>query len=165
MREADVAIRLRQPTQPDLIQRKLFTVHIHLYAAPAYLEQFGRPADARRSRQPPHRHLRRAGAAISQRTSTGWRSLGRDPDNPRIPILQDQQPPVDQERRSPAASASPCCPDYMVEQGLGAGAAALPEAEVPSFSTYFVYPAELKNSARVHVFRDFFITKAQNWSY
>ncbi|MEP0451427.1 MAG: LysR family transcriptional regulator, partial [Roseibium sp.] len=27
MREADVAIRLRQPTQPDLIQRKLFTVH------------------------------------------------------------------------------------------------------------------------------------------
>ena len=27
MREADVAIRLRQPTQPDLIQRKLFSVH------------------------------------------------------------------------------------------------------------------------------------------
>src|SRR6266436_6620703 len=26
MREADVAIRLRQPTQPDLIQRKLFSV-------------------------------------------------------------------------------------------------------------------------------------------
>src|SRR5450755_4229881 len=29
MREADVAIRLRQPTQPDLIQRKLFSVHFH----------------------------------------------------------------------------------------------------------------------------------------
>ena len=30
MREADVAIRSRQPTQPDLIQRKLFSVHFHV---------------------------------------------------------------------------------------------------------------------------------------
>ena len=28
MREADVAIRMRQPTQPDLIQRKLFSVQV-----------------------------------------------------------------------------------------------------------------------------------------
>jgi DNA-binding transcriptional LysR family regulator len=41
----------------------------------------------------------------------------------------------------------------------------LPEEEVPSFASYFVYPAELKNSARVHVFRDFLLTKARNWSY
>ena len=43
MRQADVAIRLRQPMQPDLIQRRLFTVHMHLYAAPSYLERFGQP--------------------------------------------------------------------------------------------------------------------------
>ena len=43
MREADVAIRLRQPTQPDLIQRKLFTVHFHVYASPDYLKRFGTP--------------------------------------------------------------------------------------------------------------------------
>jgi hypothetical protein len=29
MREADVAIRLRVPTQPDLNKRKLFTMHFH----------------------------------------------------------------------------------------------------------------------------------------
>jgi DNA-binding transcriptional LysR family regulator len=34
MRHADCAIRLRQPQQSDLIQRKLFTVHMHVYAAP-----------------------------------------------------------------------------------------------------------------------------------
>ncbi len=34
MRHADCAIRLRQPVQSDLIQRKLFTVHMHVYAAP-----------------------------------------------------------------------------------------------------------------------------------
>jgi hypothetical protein len=41
----------------------------------------------------------------------------------------------------------------------------LPDAEVPTFDTYFTYPAELKNSARVHVFRDFLLSKAQNWHY
>jgi DNA-binding transcriptional LysR family regulator len=44
MREADIAIRLRQPVQPDLIQRRLFTVHFHIYAAPSYLSQHGSPA-------------------------------------------------------------------------------------------------------------------------
>ena len=43
MREADVAIRLRQPTQPDLIQRKLFSMHFHAYASPEYLKRFGTP--------------------------------------------------------------------------------------------------------------------------
>src|SRR6266568_3027961 len=43
MREADVAVRLRQPVQPDLIQRKLFSVHFHAYASPDYLKRFGTP--------------------------------------------------------------------------------------------------------------------------
>jgi hypothetical protein len=41
----------------------------------------------------------------------------------------------------------------------------LPEEQVPSFATYFVYPAELNTSTRVHVFRDFLVSKAQGWSY
>ncbi len=43
MREADVAIRLRRPAQPDLIQRRLFTIHYHAYASNAYIERFGEP--------------------------------------------------------------------------------------------------------------------------
>src|SRR5205809_7172032 len=43
MRAADVAIRLRQPTQPDLIQRKLFSVRFHAYASPEYLKRAGTP--------------------------------------------------------------------------------------------------------------------------
>ena len=44
MREADVAIRLGQPVQQDLIQRKLFSMHFHAYAAPDL------PHDLRRTR-------------------------------------------------------------------------------------------------------------------
>jgi DNA-binding transcriptional LysR family regulator len=47
MRQADCAIRLRQPQQPDLIQRRLFTVHLHIYAAPSYLARHGEPKTLR----------------------------------------------------------------------------------------------------------------------
>ena len=43
MREADVAIRTRKPTQPDLIQRKLFSIGIHAYCSPEYIKRFGTP--------------------------------------------------------------------------------------------------------------------------
>src|SRR5262245_5055198 len=36
-READIALRMRQPVQSDLIQRKLFDVRYHIYGSPAYL--------------------------------------------------------------------------------------------------------------------------------
>src|SRR5437763_1133687 len=43
MREADVAIRTRKPTQPDLIQRKLFSIGYHAYCSPEYIKRFGTP--------------------------------------------------------------------------------------------------------------------------
>src|SRR5690349_5574935 len=42
-READLAIRMRAPVQADLIQRKLFTVHYHMYAAKTYLKAHPAP--------------------------------------------------------------------------------------------------------------------------
>jgi DNA-binding transcriptional LysR family regulator len=44
--EADVAIGLRKPTLPDLRTRKLGRLHLVPFAAPAYLETFGRPKTA-----------------------------------------------------------------------------------------------------------------------
>jgi DNA-binding transcriptional LysR family regulator len=41
MREADVAIRLKEPSQADLIRKRLMTVHMRLYATPQYLEKAG----------------------------------------------------------------------------------------------------------------------------
>lgn len=49
-READIAIRNFQPTEPDLMAKKLRDVPARLYAAPSYLERLGhpkRPADLR----------------------------------------------------------------------------------------------------------------------
>ena len=41
----------------------------------------------------------------------------------------------------------------------------LSDYEVPSFDCFFVYPEELRDSARVTVFRDFLIANARRWSY
>ena len=43
MREADVAIRMVPPRQPNLVQRHLITLHYHIYATPAYLRKHGMP--------------------------------------------------------------------------------------------------------------------------
>ncbi|WP_404402821.1 LysR family transcriptional regulator [Pelagibacterium halotolerans] len=42
-READIAIRSFQPTQPDLIARKIGDDHGRFYATPAYIERIGNP--------------------------------------------------------------------------------------------------------------------------
>ena len=43
MREADAAIRMEPPRQPDLIQKHLFNLRYHVFAAPEYLEERGIP--------------------------------------------------------------------------------------------------------------------------
>jgi DNA-binding transcriptional LysR family regulator len=42
-READIALRNYQPTEPDLVARKLRDMPARLYAAPGYLDRIGRP--------------------------------------------------------------------------------------------------------------------------
>ena len=164
MREADVAIRLRQPTQPDLIQRRLFTVHMHLYAAPGYLERFGRPQTL--AELDGHRIVT-FGVPVPPISQGRELARGRRPrprQSARAAILRINNLLVDQERdRARHRHRGPARLHGRARTRHWSGC--LPEAEVPSFSTYFVYPAELKNSARVHVFRDFLVAKAQNWSF
>ena len=47
MRQADVAIRMMPPRQPDLIQRRLMTMRYHIFAAPEYLKKHGAPKTPR----------------------------------------------------------------------------------------------------------------------
>jgi DNA-binding transcriptional LysR family regulator len=162
MRQADVAIRLRQPTQPDLIQRRLFTMHLHLYAAPAYLKRFGTPKTI--ADLDSHRIVTFGTPVPAYLRDLNWLELaGRGSDNPRTAVLKINN--LFAVRTAVLAGTGiAVLPSYMVEADSDL-VRLLPDEQVPNFSTYFVYPAELKNSARVHVFRDFLLSKAQSWSY
>ncbi len=66
MREADVAIRTRKPTQPDLIQRKLFCDRLPRLLLAGIHQALRHAAHARRARRASHHHARRrAGRAAS----------------------------------------------------------------------------------------------------
>jgi len=162
MREADVAIRLRQPTQPDLIQRKLFSVRFHAYASPEYLKRFGTPhsiddIDA-------HRVLLLGGTIPSYLQPTRWLvEVGRDGKGPRSPHLTINNV-LGILRASQRGLGIAMLPDYLVEENGGL-VQLFSEADPITLDAFFVYPEELKTVARVQAFRDFLVSKAQRWSY
>ena len=41
----------------------------------------------------------------------------------------------------------------------------LPEMEMPAFDTYLCYPEQLREAAKLKVFRDFLIAKARTWAF
>src|SRR5260370_165053 len=53
-------------------------------------------------------------------------------------------------------------PDYLVEENNRL-VQLFGESDSIQLDTYFVYPEELKTVARVQVFRDFVVSKAQRW--
>jgi DNA-binding transcriptional LysR family regulator len=55
-------------------------------------------------------------------------------------------------------------PDYLLGEGSEL-LAILRDYEVPSFDVFFVYPEEMRDSARVTAFRDFLVANARRWHY
>jgi DNA-binding transcriptional LysR family regulator len=161
MREADVAIRLRRPVQPDLIQRKLFTVHHHLYASPDYVQRKGLPKIL--SDLDEHSILT-FGSTTGFFTNINWlETAGKADGDDRRPILKVNNA-YGLRRAVEAGLGIASLPDYIVGKDSPLVQIALP-VETPEFDTYFVYPEELRDSKRVGVFRDFLVAKAKEWSF
>ena len=163
MREADVAIRLRIPTQPDLIQRKLFTMHFHAYASPEYIKRFGTP----RSHEDldHHRLLVLGGSTVpTHLRSSGWLiDAGRDGKGPRQPWLTMNNV-LGLLRACQRGHGVAMLPDYLVEENGGL-VQLFGDIDDFTFDAFFVYPEELKSVARIQVFRDFLVAKAQQWNF
>ena len=162
MRQADCAIRLRQPQQPDLIQRRLFTVHFHLYASPSYVNKHGKPASIDELKK--HRIVTFGVPVPPHLSELNWlETVGDFEGGQRVPTLQINDL-LSIRRAVQTGAGIAMLPDYLVEKDAGL-VQLLPETEVPSFDTYFAYPEAMKNQAKLHAFRDFVIAKARNWSY
>lgn len=162
MREADVAIRLRQPTQPDLIQRKLFTVHFHLYASPAYLKRHGSPTTVDDLEN--HRIVMFGEPAPAYLREMNWLETAGMPEGQRRRIALRVNNVVAIKRAVQRGIGIAILPDYLIEPDSGL-VQLIPEAEAPSFNTYFVYPSELRNTARITAFRDFLLSNAERWTF
>ncbi len=162
MREADVALRLRAPQQPDLIRRRLFTVHYHLYASPEYLKHHGQPRSL--DDLEGHRLLSYAvtGASFLDELNA-LLHVGRDPKSPRSAALSVNNM-VALRRAVENGLGIAVLPDYL-NQADSDLVQLLPQAVTSELDCYLVYAEEMKNVARIQVFRDFLVASAQRWRF
>lgn len=162
MRKADAAIRLRQPQQPDLIQRRLFTVHLHVYAAPSYLARFG-PLETIEDLDK-HRIITFGEPAPNYlRNLNTLETVGLPEGKARHPILQINNLIAIRSAIESGIGVA-LLPDYMIDKRAKL-VQVLPEMEMPTFDTYLCYPEQMRNAAKLKVFRDFLISKARTWAF
>ena len=156
MREADVAIRMVPPRQPDLIQRHLMTMHFHVYASPEYLKKYGMPEKPEDLAD--HMLIVYGEDMEPPVANVNWLlEAGRKPnDRDRALLKVNNIYGIYRAVQSGVGIAS--LPDYTIRQASQL-VRILPELEGPSYDAYFVYPAELRHSKRIVVFRDYLIRK------
>ena len=155
MREADVAIRMHPPKQPDLVQRHLMTMHWHVCASPEYLKKYGVP---QRPEDLDEHKLILFGQHHPPVEEVNWLAeAGRRPGNPRRPLLDvNSVHAVLLAIRSGLGIGA--LPDYAMAENPDL-VRILTDLKGPKVDVYFVYPEELRNSKRVAVFRDFLLAR------
>ena len=151
MREADVAIRFNEPKQPDLIQRHLGTLRSNLYASPEYLKERGIPRDFEDLKS---HDVVIFGEGVAPTTQVHWLAelLNKKKVAARVALRVNSLYGI--YRAVKAGIGIGPLPEYFIQEGRGI-VQVLPETEGSSIEAYFVYPEELRNSARVTVFKDY----------
>ena len=162
MREADVAIRLTEPRQPDLIRRFLFSAQVHLYAAPSYIARRGVPQSLEDLDD--HQILVYGTLTRPPVPNLNWLiGAGREGQSPRTPALTINN--LIALRRAVVTGAGiASLPDYLVTPEVEL-TRILPEVEAPKIDVFYAYPEELRNSQKVIAFRDFFLSNVDSESF
>ncbi|MEN8892977.1 LysR family transcriptional regulator [Planktotalea arctica] len=149
MREADVAIRMKEPSQADLIRKRLMTVHMQLYASPSYLATRGAPeriediGGHRLICQNPRSAQVSAGLMMVQHL------LAYD-----VPSMLTVNNYFGVLQAVLNDLGIGMLPDY-VTQDFPELVRVLPDLSSNEVPVFLAYPEELRQSKRIQVFRDF----------
>ena len=162
MRQADCAIRLRQPQQPDLIQRRIFTVHFHIVAAPSYIAKYGKPSTL--ADLDSHRLVTFGEPIPLHISDVNWLETAARPDGSKRTNVLQINDILSIKRAVQRGAGIAMLPDYLADKESGL-VQLLPDTDVPSFDTYFCYPDAMKHQVKLQVFRDFIISKPRSWNY
>lgn len=162
-READIAIRMRAPVQADLIQRKLFAVHYHLYADEKYIARYGAPQNF--GDLVKHTLVAYGETAAPEIRDVNWlidavRKLS--PDGLYRAIRINNMTGILQATENGMGIAA--LPDYIAEARKNL-VRVLPDVEGPTFDVHLVYCDALRQSKRVAAFRDFIVRESKDWRF
>jgi DNA-binding transcriptional LysR family regulator len=149
MREADVAIRMKEPSQADLIRKRLMNIKMRLYATEEYLAEHGTPTALHEFTQ--HR-------LICQHAGTAQVAAGA---NLVADIMSHDIPSTLTVNNYFGVLQGVLnhlgigvLPDYITED-FPHLVRVLPETESTEVPVFLAYPEELRHSKRVSAFRDF----------
>ncbi len=149
MREADVAIRMKEPSQADLIRKRLMSVRMRLYASPEYLQQNGTPesladmVNFRLVSQNASAPQVSAGAALVRELNSYPISSTFSVNN-YFGVLQAVVNNL----------GIGLLPDYLT-QDFPNLVRVMPDVESAEVPVFLAYPEELRHSKRITAFRDF----------
>jgi DNA-binding transcriptional LysR family regulator len=149
MREADVAIRMKEPSQADLIRKRLMHIRMRLYASPSYLAKRSAPErveDISKHRlicQNPQSAQVGAGANLVQYLMTHDIQSTLTVNN-YFGVLQAVLHDL----------GIGVLPDYLTHD-FPELVRILPDIESVEVPVFLAYPEELRQSKRVAAFRDF----------
>jgi DNA-binding transcriptional LysR family regulator len=161
-READVAIRMRRPKQLNLIQKKFVDFNYHIYGSNKYLEKNGYPKTLKDLDK--HKFITYGRGTPSPVYNPDW-------------VLKVGA--KEGKKRKSAMKVNSVYGLLLAVQS-GVGLAALPDYiahNIPNLTkilpdengkpteTHFVYPASLKNNARLMAFRNFIFSKVNEWKF
>ncbi|KAA2317502.1 LysR family transcriptional regulator [Pseudooceanicola sediminis] len=149
MREADVAVRMKEPSQADLIRKRLMSIRMRCYASSGYLAKMGRPE--RLEELSSHRLICQAPSApqVSAGASLINRLLANDVHsnltvNNYFGVLQGVIHDL----------GIGVLPDYLIEDFPNLERV-FPDIESVEVPVFLAFPEELRHSKRVAAFRDF----------
>ena len=151
MREADVAIRMKEPSQADLVRKRLMDIRMQLFATPAYIAANGKPETLHDLAK--HRLIcQSTGATQVSAGATLVRELmayelGRT-------LMVNNYFGVLQGVLSDLGIG--VLPDYL-SQDFPNLVRVLPSVESNEVPVFLAFPEELRGSRRIEAFRDFVV--------
>ena len=160
--DVDCALRPWPTTQGDVIERRLGRITQSLYAAPGYLARCGAPisaADLDNHAIVAFGDLTPPKLQSSNRVLSAGRPEGAEPRKP-IMSVNNLHGIM---RAAEAGIGLAGLPDYMVASSRRL-VKVLPEVRGESFDLHFVYPMELRGSAKAKVFREFLQRVTRGWT-
>ncbi len=149
MREADVAIRMKEPSQADLIRKRLMSVRMRLYATQSYLETNGTPGSLEELSD--HRLI--CQNLKSEQVGAGATYVqGLLANNVTSMLYVNNYFGVLQAVLHDLGIG--VLPDYVI-QDFPDLTRVLPESESAEIPVFLAYPEEMRQSKRIAAFRDF----------
>ncbi|MFT6426082.1 MAG: DNA-binding transcriptional LysR family regulator, partial [Celeribacter sp.] len=157
MREADVAIRMKEPSQADLIRKRLMNIRMRLFATQTYIDKHGMPKDLddldnhRLISQNPKSAQVAAGASLTHELSLHDVKSKLYVNN-YFGVLQAVLNDL----------GIGVLPDYLVDSAPRL-VRVLDDTESNEVPVFLAYPEELRHSKRIEVFRDFITSEINDY--